>query len=130
MKYRKKPIEVDAICFTGGNFVAIRKWQENFGDKPCFWSVGISSPQIKEGIYAEVWDKLHNTWVGVKVDDWIIRGIDGEYYPCDGAVFKRTYDEVDDSQVEEVSSKFLDTLIQAGILPEEEVRRRMVTPRD
>lgn len=125
-RYRKKPIEVDAICFTGGNFVAIRTWQNNFGDDPCFWSVAIDSPLIQQGIYAEVWDKLHATWVGVKPNDWIIRGIQGEYYPCDGDVFVNTYDPVEDAEVQAARVlEVLEQTVKAGILPEDEVRRRL-----
>lgn len=121
MRYRKKPLVVDAMCFTGGNFVAIRKWQEGFGDKPKFWSVSISSPLVSQGIYAEVWDKLHSTWVGVKPYDWIVRGIKGEYYPVDGKVFENTYEPVEDP--EEVAQKFIDVL-EKGLMTVEEVKNR------
>ncbi len=122
MRYRKKPLVVDAMCFTGGNFVAIRKWQEGFGDKPKFWSVSISSPLVSQGIYAEVWDKLHSTWVGVKPYDWIVRGIEGEYYPVDGKVFENTYEPVEDP--EEVAQKFLDVL-EKGLMTVDEVKNRI-----
>lgn len=39
----------------------------------------------------EVYDKLHDTWVGFQPGDWIIRGINGEYYPCAHDVFIRSY---------------------------------------
>ena len=28
--------------------------------------------------------------------DWIIKGVEGEYYPCKNSIFKRTYEEVND----------------------------------
>lgn len=43
---------------------------------------------------AEVYDELHDTWAGVKTGDWIMRGPDGEFYPCDGAMFAKTYEPV------------------------------------
>lgn len=45
-------------------------------------------------ITAEVWDKLHSTWVGVKTGQHIVRGIVGEFYPIDEAVLDDTYDTV------------------------------------
>lgn len=132
MRYRKKPLVVDAMCFTGGNFVAVRKWQEGFGDKPKFWSVSISSPLVSQGIYAEVWDKLHSTWVGVKPFDWIIRGIEGEYYPCDGEVFKNTYEPINEDpelvDVEDLPSEAIHKAMMEkyhdGIMTAEEVLAR------
>ena len=43
-------------------------------------------------IVAQVFDRLHSTWVGVKSDQWIIRGVQGEFYPCAPDVFVATYD--------------------------------------
>lgn len=41
---------------------------------------------------ARVLDALHATWVLLRTGDWIIRGIEGEFYPCRGPVFDDTYD--------------------------------------
>jgi hypothetical protein len=94
LKYRKKPVVVDAICFTGHNHVQIRSWQKSFGDEEGFWGVSLEEREDDPDILATIYDKLHSTNVGVKMTDWIIRGIKGEYYPCDAAVFYDTYEEV------------------------------------
>lgn len=44
-------------------------------------------------ITAEVYDELHDTWVGVKDGDYIIQGLQGEFYPHDGALFPHAYIE-------------------------------------
>lgn len=44
---------------------------------------------------AEVFDKLHDTWIGVKDGQWIVRGAKGEYYPCDDETFHWKYEEVE-----------------------------------
>ena len=90
MKYVKKPVVIDAVQFNGTNYEQV--WEltgrthfrmvdpENRGDDP--------------SIVAEVFDGLHNTWVGVHVDDWLIRGVRGETYPCLADVFEETYEAV------------------------------------
>jgi hypothetical protein len=45
-------------------------------------------------VTAEVYDYLHDTWVGVKDGDYIMQGIQGEFYPHDGPLFPEAYDEV------------------------------------
>lgn len=43
---------------------------------------------------ADVFDKLHNTWISVADGQWIVRGAKGEYYPCDDETFHWKYEEV------------------------------------
>ncbi len=100
--YRKKPVEVEAVQFAGYNFsaVAIFTGFHIARDAPTceiqnFQRAGSYAVWDDPEIVAEVWDKLHSTWVGVKINQWIIRGIDGEFYPCDDDVFKRSYDRVE-----------------------------------
>lgn len=87
--YRKKPVEVQAVKATAENEDVISEFtggQYHFVD-----------PEDREGddeLMAEVWDKLHNTWVGVKEGQYIIKGVKGEFYPCDPEVFDETYDRV------------------------------------
>ena len=95
MKVRKKPVVVDAIHFGGFNYVLIRSWQKSFGDPEGFWGVSLEDRNDDPDIIATVYDKLHSTNVGVKKGQWIIRGIQGEYYPCDPDVFENTYEAVE-----------------------------------
>ncbi|TWS25565.1 hypothetical protein FK530_22870 [Tsukamurella conjunctivitidis] len=44
------------------------------------------------GFDAVVYDRLHGTWVNVRKGDWIIRGVEGEFYPCREDVFAATYE--------------------------------------
>jgi hypothetical protein len=41
-----------------------------------------------------VYDRLHNTWVAFEYGDWIIRGVQGEFYPCKPDIFAETYEPV------------------------------------
>lgn len=79
MKYRKKPIVIDAIQFTGLNPVDVAKF---FGDYDYHdWEPGIEGFTIKslEG------DMLASP------GDWIIKDVAGEFYPCKPDIFDQTY---------------------------------------
>lgn len=97
-RFRKKPVVIEAIQFTGENLLDVQNFvgvipdhdNNTFGFR---MSKPIATVKEEEGIVARVWDKLHSTWVGVKLDQWIIKGVDGEFYPCDHDVFIKTYDK-------------------------------------
>jgi hypothetical protein len=90
-KFKTKPFIIEALLFTGENEDEIKKM--------CgadFWLLDpINHDQIDEGIIAEVFDKLHSTWVGVKAGQWIIKGQKGEFYPCDPDIFDAKYEDID-----------------------------------
>jgi hypothetical protein len=100
-KYKTKPFEIEAVLFDGNN------WQEldRFcGDRrvDAGWLVPNFAPagtyrnwEEDPSIFAEVFDKLHSTWMGVKVGQYIIKGSQGEFYPCDPKVFHSKYELVD-----------------------------------
>ncbi|WP_199546577.1 hypothetical protein [Streptomyces sp. N35] len=82
-RYRKKPVEVDAVQWTeaapmrtltdfAGGLVILNDVDRDF----------------------RVYDRLHDTWVAFEYGDWIIRGIRGEFYPCKADVFAATYEPV------------------------------------
>lgn len=88
-RYRKKPIEVDAIQWTGDNAEELAEFT---GGQ--FHAAGngriIDDPRFN----ARVFDELHDTWVGVKTGQWVIKGVKGEFYPIDEQVLAETYEQV------------------------------------
>jgi hypothetical protein len=101
MKFRTKPFEIEAVHFTGDNYDEV----VNF-TSPKITNV-ITSVSVTtgggfrridrgDGITAEVYDYLHNTWVGVKKGQWIIKGNKGEFYPCDAEIFEAKYERIED----------------------------------
>lgn len=80
--FRKKPIEIQAVQWTGDNYDEIL----NF------------TGELNVEYSAEYWNKLIiHTLEGnhyVSLGDWIIRGVAGEFYPCKPGIFKHTYEEV------------------------------------
>ena len=83
MKYRKKPKIVEAQLFRNAlNGMEIAKWChgefQNRG-QDCFILI-----KTLEG------NMLAN------IGDYIIKGVEGEFYPCKSSVFEKTYDKVED----------------------------------
>jgi hypothetical protein len=93
MKYRKKPVVIEAVQFDGNNIEELQEFC--MVNAPSFFqAVDEEDRDDDPEITAQVWDKLHSTWVGVKDGQWIIKGIQGEFYPCDPDVFEATYEKV------------------------------------
>ena len=90
MKYKTKPVEIEAIQFTGDNYEEIRDWAGKHDDFYIFQP--ISDAVFGSGFDYAVYDKIHDTWVKVAVSNYIIRGPKREYYPCDEEVFDGKYE--------------------------------------
>lgn len=78
--YRKKPIEIEAHQFFDNDRVAVER----------FVPVKFLRLNMPEGVF-QVYDDLHETWISFSDKDWIIKGIQHEYYPCKQDVFKNSY---------------------------------------
>jgi hypothetical protein len=88
-KYRKKQIVVDAIQWTGFNKEDIIK----FCDNNCSFFQTIVGT---EGGYRDVCVLTIPTPEGncnALCGDYIIKGIDGEFYPCKQYIFEKTYED-------------------------------------
>jgi hypothetical protein len=70
MKFVKKPVVIEAT-----------QWFK-LGDHPA----------VKQGKYTKrIFIEAPKTDLLVNVGDWIITGLDGEYYPCKPDIFEMTY---------------------------------------
>ena len=83
-KYRKKPLEVEAIQWTGDNLSDIVEFA---GDKVQWFKLSES-----DGIRLSI-DTLEGSVI-VSKDDFIIRGVVNELYICKPFVFEKTYEPV------------------------------------
>jgi hypothetical protein len=88
LRFRKKPVVIDAIRWTGDNYVALNKFVEE--GQP----VALPLRKLRQGddrsILISTLEGEHRANVG----DWIIKGIAGEFYPCKPDIFAATYEEV------------------------------------
>ncbi len=86
MKFRKKPLVIDGKQYDGSNAHDLLQWA---------FELGLEKPQKTFLVYDDLF--LIKTLEGAfRVDpgDWIIRGIEGEYYSCKPDIFEATYEVV------------------------------------
>lgn len=83
-KFRKKPVEVEAIEFTGENARDVATW---IGE-------GVLLESDSKGFMNRVVIQTLEGDMTAVVGDWIIKGVQGEFYPCKPSIFDETYDEV------------------------------------
>jgi hypothetical protein len=76
--FRKKPVEIEAIQWTGENVKEIK----NFVTQNHHWLDNELVIQTLEGDH-----------IALK-GDFIIKGVKGEFYPCKPDIFEQTYDLV------------------------------------
>lgn len=80
MKYRKKPVIVEAMQYNGDNSIEIF----HFCNKAYFEHMSQSL------IVNTLEGKMH-----VDEGDFIIKGVHGEFYPCKPDIFKETYESIE-----------------------------------
>jgi hypothetical protein len=81
MKFRKKPVVIEAIQFTVGNFYKVAKF------------VGNSWGADKDGDY---YIKTLEGNMYPSLNDYVIKGVQGEFYPCKPDIFEATYEKVEE----------------------------------
>jgi uncharacterized protein YeeX (DUF496 family) len=82
--YRKKPVVIEAVQLRDLEIPNLMEIQQFVGLGKDIFKVE------KDGL-------IINTLEGdmkARVGDYIIRGVQGEYYPCKPDIFKKTYEEV------------------------------------
>lgn len=83
-KYKKKQVEIEAIQWTGENQDEIRRFLKS--------SQSNNQKFIQSGS-----DLLIDTLEGkmrAEINDYIIKGIQGEFYPCKPDIFNQTYEAI------------------------------------
>lgn len=83
MKYRKKPVVIEARQFT-----------EDEKDRVFGWIGCNRIPSWDDdGKPAITIQTLEGDMKAV-LGDWIIKGVNGEFYPCKPDIFEKTYEKV------------------------------------
>lgn len=80
MKFRKKPVVIEAVQWTGKNSNEVLHFM---------------CPELEPDAEATVDTiKTLEGELHVSIGDWIIRGVKGEVYPCKPDIFEATYEPV------------------------------------
>lgn len=80
-RYRKKPVVIEAVQYDGANAHEISEFVgESYIDD-------LRTPAIRtlEGD------------MRVTSGDWVIQGVQGEFYPVKDSIFRETYEKVEDA---------------------------------
>ena len=90
MKFRKKPVVIEAVQLTPDFALACL-----LGEAPPPFGKHVS------GDYNRRLRQVHRAWVTIEtlegvmraeLNDWIIKGVKGEFYPCKPDIFEATYE--------------------------------------
>ena len=93
-KYRKKPAEIEAILWNGYN----RNEIDNFitGTSYYFSQFAIDNGTTALDVINVIVIKTLEGEMMAFPNDYIIKGVNGEYYPCKPDIFWKTYEMVED----------------------------------
>jgi hypothetical protein len=84
MKYRKKPVEIEAVQWVSDN---IEQVYEMLGDNLII-NTDEDKDEVKHFINT-LEGKMEMSW-----GDYIIKGVKGEFYPCKPDIFELTYEKI------------------------------------
>ena len=85
MKYRKKPVVIDAIQWDGINEAEISRF---VADKDLYF---FDEDRVRGGLVIKTLEGENSASIG----DYIVKGVDGEFYPCKPDVFEKTYEPIE-----------------------------------
>lgn len=95
MKYRKKPVEVDADIYREGMEDGWLIYEDDGMGGSQYW---VSNDEIND-IDVEIQEKAYpgiktlEGWLKISEGDYIITGVKGERYPCKPDIFEQTYEK-------------------------------------
>ena len=85
-RFRKKPVVIEAVRLTHENHDAVASWCGGsvcaVGDH-CDYRLAVRIATLEGAMFAHA-------------GDWIVKGVLGEFYPCDPTAFDMTYEEDSD----------------------------------
>lgn len=83
-KYRKKPVVIEAVQWNGANHLITETFMKGSGATIDYSQSKLGVIQIPtlEGVMT------------AQAGDWIIKGVQGEFYPCKPDIFEATYEAV------------------------------------
>lgn len=92
MKYRKKPVTIEAIKWNGLNVSDVDTFcggKARIEINDAAWRAGVSG--VHSDVFIDTPEGTHHASVG----DYIIKGVHGEFYPCKPDIFAETYEQVE-----------------------------------
>ncbi|MGO4298481.1 hypothetical protein [Glutamicibacter sp. MCAF14] len=99
-QFRKKPVTIEAMQLTRENAHEVALWcggqvvELVKPSDPTDAYLALDIPTLEGTMRAESFHA--STWNGQTYSggDWVIRGVQGEFYPCKPDIFEQTYEAV------------------------------------
>ena len=99
-KYRKKPVVIEAFQITKKTRVdnidwpnwLHEAWQKGFNENGSVGCQDYPNSNGKDRLIIKTLEGIHT----VRWNDWIIKGIHNELYPCKPDIFEATYELVEE----------------------------------
>lgn len=96
MKFRKKPVVIEAFQITRATRASNADWpewlhaawQKDFQEEGSLSCVDFPTSDGTDKLQIRTLEGVHEVGWG----DWIIRGVKGELYPCKPDIFEMTYE--------------------------------------
>lgn len=91
-KFRKKPVTIEAIRLLNNDdsIEECIEWVFKIGMETSLIGKAIIINDVKGGFYIPTLEGDMKANIG----DYIIKGVNGEFYPCKSDIFDKTYEEV------------------------------------
>ena len=96
-QYRKKPVTIEAVALTRNNVHDVAAWcggrviEEGKASDPSDVYLALDIPTLEGVMRGETMDSSGRYPHG----DWIIKGVNGEFYPIEASIFRETYEAVE-----------------------------------
>ena len=96
-QYRKKPVTIEAVALTRNNVHDVAAWcggrviEEGKASDPSDVYLALDIPTLEGVMRGETMDPSGLYPHG----DWIIKGVNGEFYPIEASIFRETYEAVE-----------------------------------
>lgn len=96
-KYRKKPVEIEAFQYDGdlmtsdGNYYVPDWAVKAFEDGIMYYDSWNGREEPCE-LFINTLEGRHH----VSINDYVIKGVEGELYPCKLDIFEKTYEKIEE----------------------------------
>jgi len=84
-KFRKKPVVIDAVQFVNDGSSNVVELQE-------FMGCDIHPKYCDDNLHSFLEIPTLEGVMTANQGDWIIKGVNGEFYPCKPDIFEKTYE--------------------------------------
>ena len=96
-RFRKKPVVIDAVQYKSPSYSNLREFVDSFGDNgneriKVIRDEGLNITSSSSGGKLCIVTLEGN--MEISNGDFLIRGVNGEFYPCKPDIFEKTYEAV------------------------------------